>query len=171
MVKWRRRREIVLLRKRLGLSEHSFWNKVSVSRRRDRQQYERSPRKDAKRQRKIEPRQCAGPLDLQKIRYAIATPPPAVAALPQGVSSLTWTADESRAVLFLGKQIVGKSESSFRRLSNIEQRGDSRNGILSHYRSALRPCAVIESVALTPVRRKHDAPTSTAVVHRSARGD
>jgi hypothetical protein len=31
--------------------------------------------------------------------------------------------------------------------------------------------AVIEGVALTPVRRKHDAPTSTAVVHRSARGD
>jgi hypothetical protein len=41
-------------------------------------------------------------------------------------------------------------------LSNIEQRADSRNGILSRYRSALKTCAVIEGVALTPVRRKHD---------------
>ena len=32
MEKRRRRRKVVLLRKRLGLSEHSFWNKVSVSR-------------------------------------------------------------------------------------------------------------------------------------------
>src|ERR1700688_2525672 len=75
MVKWRRRREIVLLRKRLGLSEHSFWNKVSVSRRRDRQQYERSPRKNAKREQKIEPRQCAGSSDLQNnIRDSYPTP-------------------------------------------------------------------------------------------------
>jgi hypothetical protein len=37
--------EVVLLRKRLGLPEHSFLNKVSVSRRRDRQEYERSPLK------------------------------------------------------------------------------------------------------------------------------
>jgi hypothetical protein len=112
----RRRHEVVLLRKRLGLSEHSFWNKVSVSRRRDRQQYERSPRKNAKRHRKIEPRQCAG-LWICKIRYAIATPPPAVAALPRGVSSLTWTAGESRAVLFLGKQIARKAKQ----VSEIEQ--------------------------------------------------
>lgn len=117
MVKWRRRREIVLLRKRLGLSEHSFWNKVSVSRRRDRQQYERSPRKNAKREQKIEPRQCAGSSDLQN-NIRDSYPPPAVAALPQGVSSLTWTAGESRAVLFLGKQIARKKR---KQLSEIEQ--------------------------------------------------
>ena len=35
-------------------------------------------------------------------------PPPAVAALPRGLSSLSWTAGESRAVLFLGKQIARK---------------------------------------------------------------
>ena len=117
MEKRRRRREIVLLRKRLGLSEHSFWNKVSVSRQRDRQQYKRSPRKNAKREQKIEPRQCAGSLDLQnKIRDGHLSP--AVAALPQGVSSLTWTAGESRAVLFLGKQIARKKR---KQVSEIEQ--------------------------------------------------
>jgi hypothetical protein len=170
--KRRRRRKVVLLRKRLGLSEHSFWNKVSMCCRRDRQQYDGSAtRKNAKRERKIEPRQCAGPLDLQnKIRDSYATsrcrcpsPGPFLPELdrrrkPRGPFS--WKTDCQK-----------KSESRFRRLSNIEQRADSRNGILSRYRSALRTCAVIESVALTPVRRKHDAPTSTAVVHRSARGD
>jgi hypothetical protein len=40
-------------------------------------------------------------------------------------------------------------------LSNIEQQADSRNGILSHHRPTLMTCAVIESAALTPVRRKH----------------
>src|ERR1700675_2985663 len=75
MEKRRRRREVDLLRKRLGLSEHSFWNKVPVSRRRDRQQYERSPRKIAKREQKIEPRQCAGSLDLQnKLRDSYLPP-------------------------------------------------------------------------------------------------
>jgi hypothetical protein len=37
-------------------------------------------------------------------------------------------------------------------MSNIEQRADSRNGILSRYRSALRTCAVIDGVAPAPVR-------------------
>jgi hypothetical protein len=50
----------------IRLSEHFFWNRVSVSRRRDGQQYERSTRKNAKRERKIEPRQCAGPLGFAK---------------------------------------------------------------------------------------------------------
>ena len=166
--KRRRKREVVSLRKRLRLSEHSFWNKASVSRQPDRQQYERSR---ANREQKIEPRQCAGPLDLQnKLRDGYPNSPLSL-PFPRGVSSLTWTAGESRAVLFLGKQIAGKTESRFRRLSNIEQRADGRNGILSHYRSALRTCAAIESAALAPVRRKHHAPTSTAVVHRSGRGD
>jgi hypothetical protein len=45
----------------------------------------------------IEPCQRAGPFDLQnKIRDSSS----AVAALPRNVSSLTWTAGESRAVLF-----------------------------------------------------------------------
>jgi hypothetical protein len=35
-----------------------------------------------------------------------------------GVSSLTWTAGESRAVLFLGKQIAGKKR---KQVSEIEQ--------------------------------------------------
>jgi hypothetical protein len=68
MEKRRRKREILLLRKRLGLSEHSFWNKVSVSSQRDRQQYKRSPRKNAKREEKIEPRQCAGSFGKQIAR-------------------------------------------------------------------------------------------------------
>jgi hypothetical protein len=76
-----------------------------------------SPRENAKRQRKIETRQCAGPLDLQnKIRDSYPTP--AVAALRRGVSSLTWTAGESRAVLFLGKQIARKKR---KQVSEIEQ--------------------------------------------------
>jgi hypothetical protein len=53
-----------------------------------------------------------------KRRYAMATPPPAVAALPRGVSSLTWTVGESRAVLFLGKQIARKKR---KQVSEIEQ--------------------------------------------------
>ena len=117
MEKRRRRREIVLLRKRLGLSEHSFWNKVSVSRQRDRQQYKRSPRKNAKREQKFELRQCAGPLDLQnKLRDSYPTP--RCRCPSPGVSSLTWTAGESRAVLFLGKQIARKKR---KQVSEIEQ--------------------------------------------------
>src|ERR1700688_1889852 len=117
MEKRRRRHEVVLLRKRLGLSEHSFWNKVSVSRRRDRQQYERSPRKNAKRERKIEPRQCAGPLDLQN-KICDGYPTPRCRCPSRGVSSLTWTAGESRAVIFLGKQIAGKKR---KQVTEIEQ--------------------------------------------------
>jgi hypothetical protein len=72
MEKRRRKREVVLLRKRLGLSEHSFWNKASLFRRPDRQQYERS---HAKREQKIEPRQCTGSLDLQnKLRDGYVPP-------------------------------------------------------------------------------------------------
>jgi hypothetical protein len=82
---------------------------------------------------------------------------------------------EARAIaarsFFFETRLLEKSESSFRGLSNIEQRADSRNGILSHCRPALKTCAVIDGVALAPVRRKHDASTATAVVHRSARGD
>jgi hypothetical protein len=101
--------------KRLGLSEHSFWNKASVSRRPDRQQYERS---HAKREQKIEPRQCAGPLDLQnKLRDGYPNSPLSL-PFPRGVSSLTWTAGESRAVLFLGKQIAGKKR---KQVTEIEQ--------------------------------------------------
>ena len=49
---------------------------------------------------------------------------------PQGVSSLTWTAGESRAVLFLeinlrilmdGKRLSGKPENSRKQFSEIEQ--------------------------------------------------
>jgi hypothetical protein len=117
MEKRRRRREVVLLRKRLGLSEHSFWNKASVSRRRDRQQYERRHAKTRNVSEKLSLVNARG-LWICKIRYAIATPPPAVAALPRGVSSLTWTAGESRAVLFLGKQIARKKR---KQVSEIEQ--------------------------------------------------
>src|ERR1700733_14605411 len=108
MEKRRRRRKVVLLRKRLGLSEHSFWNKVSVSHRRDRQQYERS---QVKRERKIEPRQCAGPLDLQNKIMRWLRHPPAVAALPRG--RFLPDLDRRRkpcGPFFLGKQIAEKSE-------------------------------------------------------------
>jgi hypothetical protein len=74
MEKRRRRRKVVLLRKRLGLSEHSFWSRVSVSRRRDRQQYERSPRKTRNVSGKLSLVNARG-LWICKIRYAIATPP------------------------------------------------------------------------------------------------
>ena len=114
MEKRRRRRKVVLLRKRLGLSEHSFWNKVSVSHRRDRQQYERS---QVKRERKIEPRQCAGSFDLQN-RIRDGYSPPAVAALPRGVSSLTWTAAKTARSFFFAKQIWWKKR---KQLSEIEQ--------------------------------------------------
>jgi hypothetical protein len=116
MEKRRRRHEVVLLRKRLGLLEHSFWNKVSVSRRRDRQLYERSPLKTRNVSRKLS-LVNARDLSICKIGYAMATHP-AVAALPRGVSSLTWTAGESRAVLFLGKQIARKKREQ---VSEIEQ--------------------------------------------------
>ena len=105
MEKRRRRREVVLLRKRLGLSEHSFWNKVSVSRRRDRQQYERSPLKTRNVSRKLS---LVNARDLSicknRIRDGHSLPPSL--PFPRGVSYLTWTAGESRAVLFLGKQIA-----------------------------------------------------------------
>jgi hypothetical protein len=168
MEKRRRKREVVLLRKRLGLSEHSFWNKASVSRRPDRQHYERS---HAKREQKIEPRQCTGPLDLQnEIRDSYLISRCRCPSPGRFLPDLDRPAKAARS-FFLENRLLEKSESRFRRLSNFEQRADSRNGILSRHRSALRACAVIKSVALTPVRRKHDAPTSTAVVHRSARGD
>ena len=116
MEKRRRRRKVVLLRKRLGLSEHSFWNKVSVSHRRDRQQYERS---QVKRERKIEPRQCAGPLDLQnKIRDGYL--PPAVAALPPGrfLPDLD-RRRKPRGPFSLGKQIARKKDR--KQVSETEQ--------------------------------------------------
>jgi hypothetical protein len=75
MEKRRRRHEVDLLWKRLGLSEHSFWNKVAVSRRRDRQQYERSPRKTRNVSRKLS-LVNARDLWICKIRYAMATYPP-----------------------------------------------------------------------------------------------
>src|SRR5580704_12668028 len=74
MEKRRRRHEVVLLRKRLGLSEHSFWNKVSVSRRRDRQQHERSPLKTRNVSRKLS-LVNARDLSICKIGYAMATHP------------------------------------------------------------------------------------------------
>src|ERR1700733_12210461 len=111
MEKRRRRRKVVLLRKRLGLSEHSFWNKVSVSHRRDRQQYERS---QVKRERKIEPRQCARPLDLQNKIMRWLRHPPLSLPFPGGVSSPTWTAGESRAVLFfLENRLLKKAKAGF----------------------------------------------------------
>ena len=114
MEKRRRKREVVSLRKRLRLSEHSFWNKASVSRRPDRQQYERRTRNVS---RKLSLVNARGPW-ICKIRYAMATYPPLSLPFPRGVSSLTWTAGESRAVLFLGKQIAGKKR---RQVSEIEQ--------------------------------------------------
>jgi hypothetical protein len=113
----RRRHELVLLRKRLGLSEHSFWNKVPVSRRRDRQQYERSPLKTRNVSRKLS-LVNARDLSICKIGYAMATLPPPSLPFPWGVSSLTWTAGESRAVLFFGKQIARKKR---KQVSEIER--------------------------------------------------
>src|ERR1700675_872580 len=108
MEKRERRREVVLLRKRLGLSEHSFWNKVSVSRRRDRQQYERSPR--AKREQKIEPRQCAGPLDLQnKIRDSYPISRCRCPSLGRFLPDLDRPAKAARS-FFLENRLLEKSE-------------------------------------------------------------
>jgi hypothetical protein len=116
MEKRGRRHEVVLVRKRLGLSEHSFWNKVSVPRR-DRQQYERSPLKTRNVSRKLS---LVNARDLSicknRIRDGHSLPPSL--PFPRGVSSLTWTAGESRAVLFLGKQIARKKR---KQVSEIEQ--------------------------------------------------
>jgi hypothetical protein len=74
MEKLRQSRKVDLLRKRLGLSEHSVWNKVFVSRRPNRQQYERSPLKTRNVSRKLSLIN-ARDLSICKIGYAMATPP------------------------------------------------------------------------------------------------
>ena len=63
--------------------------------------------KNAKRERKLSLVNARGLL-ICKINYAIASPPPRCRCPSQGVSSLTWTAGESRAVLFIEKQIASK---------------------------------------------------------------
>ena len=114
MEKRRRRHGVDLLRKRSGLLEHSFWNKVSVSRWRDRQQYEPVAREIVSRKLSLV---NVRDLSICKIGYAMATHPRRRCP-SRGVSSLTWTAGESRAVLFLGKQIARKKR---KQVSEIEQ--------------------------------------------------
>jgi hypothetical protein len=98
----------------------------------------------------IEPCQRAGPFDLQnEIRDSSS----AVAALPRGVSSLTWTAGESRAVLFsnrwpdwdawkqrsnhdLKREMIDKTErkkkrgNTFLKMSNFAPRAGTEEHIL-----------------------------------------
>jgi hypothetical protein len=96
MEKRRRRYEVALFRKRLGLSEHSCWRTRCLCSADE--IGSNTIGRHAKREQKIASRQCPGSLDLQnETRDGY---PPRRRCPSRGVSSLTWTAGESRAVFF-----------------------------------------------------------------------